>query len=93
MIKANFCEPNILILVTNGSIDLMKVTNPCNHVCMCKHCTDDLSISHQLRDIDESKLVHSHNSKERQDCICIVMVCRYSKLIKQFMHVYFIQRL
>ena len=61
----------------------MKVTNPCNCVGMCKLCTD-LSISHQLRDVDESKPVHSHSSKERQDCICIVMVCRYSKLIIQF---------
>ena len=34
--------------------------------CMCKGCTD-LSISHQLKDVDKSKLIHSHNSKERQD--------------------------
>ena len=38
-----------------------------NSDCTCKGCTD-LSISHQLGDIDKSKLVHSHNSKERQDC-------------------------
>ena len=35
--------------------------------CMCKGYAD-LSILHQLRDIDKSKLVHSHNCKERQDC-------------------------
>ena len=38
-----------------------------NSDCTCKGCTD-LSILHQLGDIDKSKVVHSHNSKERQDC-------------------------
>ena len=38
-----------------------------NSDCTCKDCTD-LNISHQLGDIDKSKVVHSHNSKERQDC-------------------------
>ena len=37
-----------------------------NSDCTCKSCTD-LSISHQLGDIDKSKVVHSHNSKERQN--------------------------
>ena len=31
--------------------------------CMCKGCTD-LSISHQLKDVNKSKLIHSHNSKK-----------------------------
>ena len=38
-----------------------------NRSCTCKGWTD-LSISNQLRDVNKSKLVHSHNSKERQDC-------------------------
>ena len=38
-----------------------------NGDCKCRGCTD-LSISHQSRDVNKSKLVHSHNSKERQDC-------------------------
>ena len=39
-----------------------------NSLCTYKGCTY-LSMSRQLRDVDKSKLVNSHNSKERQDKI------------------------
>ena len=45
----------------------MSVCPNSNCACMCKGCAD-LSILHQLRNIDKSKLVQSHNCKERQDC-------------------------
>ena len=47
----------------------VKVSVPCpsDCACMCKGCAD-LSISNQLKDVEKSKLVHSHNSKERQNC-------------------------
>ena len=45
----------------------VSVPCPSDCACTCKGCAD-LSISHQLKDVEKSKLVHSHNSKERQDC-------------------------
>ena len=45
----------------------MSVCPNSDCACMCKGCAD-LSILHQLRDINKSKLVHSHNCKEKQGC-------------------------
>ena len=45
----------------------VSVPCPSDCACTCKGCAD-LSISHQLKDVEKSKLVHSHNSKERQNC-------------------------
>ena len=49
----------------------VSVPCPSDCTCTCKGCTSgcaDLSISLQLKDVEKSKLVHSHDSKERQDC-------------------------
>lgn len=43
-----------------------------NGDCMCRGCTD-LSFSHQPRDVNKSKLVHSHKSKEKN---CKKTYCR-----------------
>ena len=50
-----------------GDVNIrVNAPNANNSDCTCRGCTD-LSISHQPKDVDKSKLVHSNNSKERQD--------------------------
>ena len=51
----------------NIQVNASVLSNANNSDCMCRGCTD-LSISHQPKDVNKSKLVHAHNSKERQDC-------------------------
>ena len=51
----------------NIQVNASELPNASNGDCTCRGCTD-LSNSHQPKDVNKSKLVHSHNSKERQDC-------------------------
>ena len=51
----------------NIQVKASELPNASNGDCTCRGYTD-LSISHQPKDVNKSKLVHSHNSKEMQDC-------------------------
>ena len=59
----------------------VSVPCPSDCACMCKGCTD-LSISHDLIVEDRSSYLSTREEliilENFNDCICIVMVCRYS---------------